>query len=344
RFLTLPLICAAIMLSQLDFEKVATPAFLVLSSLLVLTAINVPNPTVRLNDLGPIDSGPIHIGENGILNERLLYYGGTGLLNARRNDELPNFYWGIDGERSRNAQDPLIERLGIGLFGYSAGPKVYILDRLALADPLLSHLPMRQDTDWRIGHYERMIPDGYKETLQLGKNVIEDPDLAFFYDKLALITRGSLTNPQRLLEIWKINTGQYDHLIHADRYQYPTMQQLSLAEVSSLLPQTTGCDQAGPIIMDDSGIELHLPEASHDRWLNISLDHDDKYRIFYFLGDKNLAMQSIPTAYLPEPGGISLRTIKIPNSIVKSGFDRIRIIPLTTEDQSFCLGYIDFIP
>ena len=278
------------------------------------------------------------------MNERLLYYGGTGLLNARRNNELPNFYWGIDGERARNEKAPLIERLGIGLFGYYAGPDVYILDRLALADPLLSHLPMQQDVDWRIGHYERMIPPGYKETLQLEQNVIEDPDLALFYDKMSLITRGSLASPQRLLEIWKMNTGQYDYLINTDRYQYPTMQHVNLADVSTPLPQATACTANGPTIIDDSGIEISLPETSYDQWMHISLDHNDKYRVFYYAGDEQLTMQSIPTAYLPEPGGISVRTIKVPYSAARRGYDRIRIIPLSTEDQSFCLGYVNLAP
>lgn len=344
RFLTLPLICTAAILSQLDFKTISTPAYLVASGLLILVAINVPNPTIRLNDLGPIDSGPIHIGENGILNERLLYYGGTGLLNARRNDELPNFYWGIDGERSKNEKALLIERLGIGLFGYYAGPDVYILDRLALADPLLSHLPMQQDVNWRIGHYERIIPPGYKETLQLEQNVIEDPNLALFYDKMNIITRGSLTSPQRLLEIWKMNTGQYDDLINTDRYQYPNMVKMDLDEVSTPLPQATACSAAGPVIIDDSGIEILLPEISRGLWMHISLDHNDKYRIFYYNGEKQLAIQSIPTAYMPEPGGISVRTVKIPGTATRRGFDRIRIIPLTSEDESFCLGYVNFVP
>ena len=344
RFLTLPLICAAVILSQLDFKNVSIPAYLVASGLLILLAINIPNPTIRLNDLGPIDSGPIHVGENGILNERMLYYGGTGLLNARRNDDLPNFYWGIDGERSKNEKAPLIERLGIGLFGYYAGPDVYILDRLALADPLLSHLPMQQDVDWRIGHYERIIPAGYKETLQLEQNVIEDPDLALFYDKMNIITRGSLASPQRLLEIWKMNTGQYDHLIDTDRYKYPNLKRVNLAEVSTPLPSATACTAEGPIIMDDSGIEILLPVDSHSEWMHISLDHNDQYRIFYYYGEKELAMQAIPTAWLPEPGGISVRTIKVPNSAARGGFNRIRILPLTTEDQSFCLGYVNLVP
>jgi arabinofuranosyltransferase len=344
RFLTLSLICAAIMISQLDFERVSMPALVIASGLLLLISINVPNPTFRLNDLGPIDSGPIHVGENGILNERLLYYGGTGLLNARRNDALPNFYWGVDGERSRNAQDTLIERLGIGLFGYFAGPDVYILDRLALADPLLARLPMRQDANWRVGHYERMIPAGYKETLQLERNVIEDPDLALFYDKLTIITRGSLASPQRLLEIWKMNTGQYDYLIHSERFQFPTMQRIDLAKVSTPLPRATLCTASDPVSMDDSGIEIQLSQISHDQWLQIALDHNDKYRLFYYLGERESGTQTVPTAYLPEPGGISVRTLRIPTAIARKGFDRIHIVPLSTEDKSYCLGYIQLLP
>jgi arabinofuranosyltransferase len=343
RFLTLPLVCAVILLSQLDFSRISLSSWFIASGLLILMAVNIPNPTIRLNDLGPIDSGPIHLGENGILNERLLYYGGTGLLNARRNEKLPNFYWGIDGERAKNEKAPLIERLGIGLFGYYAGPEVYILDRLALADPLLSHLPMQQDVDWRIGHYERMIPPGYKETLQLEQNVIEDPNLALFYDKMNIITRGSLASPQRLLEIWKMNTGQYDHLIDAYHYKYPNLKRVNLAEVSPPLPSATACTAAGPIIMDDSGIEIVLPIDSRSEWIHISLDHNDKYRIFYYDGEKELAMQTIPTAWLPEPGGISLRTIQVPRTAARRGFDRIHILPLTTEDQSFCLGDITLV-
>ena len=203
---------------------------------------------------------------------------------------------------------------------------------------------MQQNVDWRIGHYERMIPAGYKESLQLEENVIEDPDLALFYDKMTIITRGRLTSPRRLLEIWKMNTGQYDHLINTDRYLYPTMQRKDLAEVSVSLPQNTACTAEGPVIIDDSGVEILLPETSHSRWMHISLDHNDKYRIFYFTGDQQIAMRSIPTAYLPEPGGISVRTLKTPGSVARRGFDRIRIIPLTTEDQTFCLGYVNFVP
>jgi arabinofuranosyltransferase len=345
RFLTLPLICAAVMIARLDFTHLPFPGLAIVSALLVLISLSVPNPTLRLNDLGPIDSGPIHVGENGILNERMLYYGGTGLLNARRNEKLPNFYWGAAGERFRNAREhTVIEQLGIGLFGYYAGPDIYILDRLALADPLLARLPMRQDVNWRVGHYERMIPAGYKETLLLGKNMIEDPNLALFYDKLSIITRGSLTNTVRLAEIWKMNTGQYDHLIHTAAFQYPDLKRMDLEFVSTPLPAGTPCADPGVSVMDDSGVEILLPALQKEKWLQLSLDHNDKYRIFYFRGEQQIGVQAIPTAYLPEPGGISIRTLRIPSSVVKQGFDRVHILPLTTDDGIFCLGHLLFIP
>ena len=59
--------------------------------------------------------------------------------------------------------------------GYYAGPTVHIVDPLALADPLLARLPPKRKINWRIGHFERTIPAGYRGTLRMGQNVLEDP-------------------------------------------------------------------------------------------------------------------------------------------------------------------------
>ena len=98
----------------------------------------------------------------------------------------------------------------IGFMGYYAVPGVYLLDTYALGDPLLARLPIPDPLHWRIGHFERALPGGYLETLRSGNNCIEDPDLALYYDKLRLITRGPLWSRERLLTIWKMNMGQYD--------------------------------------------------------------------------------------------------------------------------------------
>jgi arabinofuranosyltransferase len=43
--------------------------------------------------------------------------------------------------------------------------------------------------------------------------MIENPDLAEYYDHLQVIVRGELWSAERWGAIWKMNTGQYDHLI-----------------------------------------------------------------------------------------------------------------------------------
>jgi arabinofuranosyltransferase len=95
------------------------------------------------------------------------------------------------------------------------GREVHLIDRLALCDPLLARLPARREDDWRIAHYERVLPAGYVETFESGQNQLEDPNLALYYDKLRLIIRGDMWSAQRWQAIWKINTGQYDALLEA---------------------------------------------------------------------------------------------------------------------------------
>jgi arabinofuranosyltransferase len=74
-------------------------------------------------------------------------------------------------------------------------------------------MPLEDTRDFRIGHFHHIIPAGYEETLASGTNLIEDPDIASFYDKLSIVVKGPLWNWNRMVEIWKLNTGNHDHLI-----------------------------------------------------------------------------------------------------------------------------------
>jgi len=131
------------------------------------------------------------------------------------------------GEHARLT--PVGVRGAIGFFGYYAGPGLHVLDYHALGDPLLARLPA-VDRDpllaelfprlaarkWRIGHFVRRIPEGYVETLATGRNAIRDPDLAAYYDRLALVTRGPLLDPARLRAIWDLNGCR--HPVEIERY------------------------------------------------------------------------------------------------------------------------------
>jgi arabinofuranosyltransferase len=103
---------------------------------------------------------------------------------------------------------------GIGLFALAAGPTVHVVDAHALADPLLARLPLSSDR-WRIGHFVRNPPRGYLETLATGRNQIQDPDLAQFYDRLSLVVRGKIWSRERFRAIADFQLGRYDHFVAA---------------------------------------------------------------------------------------------------------------------------------
>ena len=102
---------------------------------------------------------------------------------------------------------------GIWMVGFYSGPTIHIIDVLRITEPLLSKLPPANITDWRIGHFSIPVPPGYANTIKSGNNVINDKDLGLYYDKLSIIIQGHLVDSKRLTEIWKMNTGEYDHLL-----------------------------------------------------------------------------------------------------------------------------------
>ena len=66
---------------------------------------------------------------------------------------------------------------------------------------------------WRVGHNFRQLPPGYRETVMYLENRLEDENLHEYYDIVCELTRGDLLSKDRLIVIWKFNTGQYDYLL-----------------------------------------------------------------------------------------------------------------------------------
>lgn len=99
---------------------------------------------------------------------------------------------------------------GIVVYEYSGH---YMVDRYALGDPFLSKLPAIYTPDWRVGHFYRDVPIGYKNTVKYDQNMIQNKSLSEYYEKIKLITRGPLFSKDRIKAIIDINTGKYDYLI-----------------------------------------------------------------------------------------------------------------------------------
>jgi arabinofuranosyltransferase len=209
RFFTMPLLLSVILVLNI-LKITSTITKVSFASLVLLLGFSSPNAnflSVRLEKA--VDS----LERTGITNERALYDEATGLLNQLKGNGLSNDYAMQRGLKLRARGNGVVEITNAGIIAYYAGPKIHILDIYALADPLLARLPVADPNHWRIGHFERTIPEGYMDSLKTGINKIKDPDLAEYYDVLTLITRGPINSRKRLTAILMINTGQYDYLI-----------------------------------------------------------------------------------------------------------------------------------
>ena len=163
---------------------------------------------------------------NGIGDERMFWFQNASLTRWRPDREMPAHTYAKTGREYRETDTHFTKVHGsVGFRGYFAGPKVHIIDYYALAEPLLARLPARYKKDWRIGHFIRVVPPGYEQTVATGKNLITDKDLAEFYDVLSVIIKGPIWTRERWAAIWKTNLGAYDHLIDRDRYRFQFQQQ-----------------------------------------------------------------------------------------------------------------------
>ena len=144
------------------------------------------------------------LGVSGVADERSWDYPDAGLLRWTRELPLPTGHW-VTYARSVHGQSRVMVRANIGLFGYFGGPTLYIIDVYGLSDPLLARLPAEQP--WRIGHFERAVPDGYEESVRTGVNHIRDAQIATLYDELKLIAQGRLWTRARWRAIRRLNLG-----------------------------------------------------------------------------------------------------------------------------------------
>lgn len=211
RFLAAPLFCTVIAVVA---SGVVPQGRLGAGLLAVVLVIGIAAPYSPVWGDAFYPCGLAYSKTTGIDDERGCYFGYTGLVRQTRGQAVtPNHYWMADGVKARSNPQKVQLARGVGMLGYGAGPETYIVDLNALGDPLLARLPVPPDKTWRIGHFERLIPAGYLESLASGQNLLCNAGLRAYYDHLQTITRGPLFSGARLAAVWKMNTGQYEGLL-----------------------------------------------------------------------------------------------------------------------------------
>jgi arabinofuranosyltransferase len=222
RFLSAPLcMCVACLMTSawLNVRRAALASVAIACCALLGHWSPLPAPEEYVAK--PIEA---YINRFGIHDERRLFFAVDSLSNASHmNPLMPNHPWSRAGFRLRGATNRVHVIEAIGHAGYFAGPTAHLIDHWALSDALLARLPA---VHGKYGHYPRVIPDGYVETLATHREHIVDPSLARYHSELESVIRGPVWAWPRFEAIWRLNAGSDGALL--DRYAYVRGPQVSI--------------------------------------------------------------------------------------------------------------------
>ncbi|MEN6626962.1 MAG: hypothetical protein ABFD69_12125 [Candidatus Sumerlaeia bacterium] len=271
-----------------------------------------------------------YIDRNGISDERAFYHGISGLDFASREDSRTRYSAAVpEGERA------VIPAAALGIAGFKAGAGAYMLDRYALADPLLARLPAKRSILWRIGHFERRIPDGYADTLRTGQNRLADPNLALFYDHLRRIISGPLLSGVRFKEILLFNLGRYDHLVDRELYSQPYTLTVDVPVRQAPLPTIAWNSRGNQIVSPRDGILVQLEHPAYASQAQVATDTHHAWAIEILRGGATVARLTLP----PDPvRGFARRTIDLPRDTWARGLDGMRLRPLSGQGEAIFGG------
>lgn len=186
RFFTYTILMFGIGIVRTNLDKRLS---IILFSILVI--YNILFPTSFRSVSSQAQRNPWMLGEDGISDEKLWYYPATGIARIRKEDSILLRL----ATKSMLSEENSKIAIGMnnGFVGFLSPSSRYLIDTVGLCDPLLARIP----GSGRVGHKERELPLGYKESVESGTNLIKDPELKSYYDSVMVLTRGELTGPGR---------------------------------------------------------------------------------------------------------------------------------------------------
>ena len=331
RFLALPLFASLLLMARLPIRSKTLWASAA-GALLVVGCTGTHLPLWSNSKFGDAAPKP-----SGIVDERAVYFHDRSLALAKRGTFLDPDW---PSAPRTGGRVNVVNTCGLmGTAGIDFGPYIHLLDECALADPLLARLPAVFNPEWRTGHYRRMIPEGYRESLETSTNQIRDPDLHHFYDQLRLITRSDrLLAVDRLRAIVAMNAGRYDREINRQYYRHAGAV-AALDQLGTLREAGTPADAQG-----NHGLTLPLaiscPPRRGRRYLDVTLDSDDRYTVTFLAGRRivsTLELGPIPE-YRRKPG-LTDYTLDVPGRARATAFDTI-VIAAVAGDNHYALGHL----
>jgi arabinofuranosyltransferase len=332
RFLALPLFASVLLMTRVVVTSSKTLWGTTAGVLLTVgcSATHVPLWSNSRNfDAAPKPSG--------IVDERGVYFHDHSLALAKRgtfrDPDWPSARW-------RGTTRHVINTCGLmGAAGLDFGPYVHLLDECALADPLLARLPAVFNPEWRTGHYRRMVPDGYRESLETSTNQLHDPNLHRFYDQLLLITRSDrLFSPDRLRAIVAMNLGRSSGDVDLAFYRHGGSM-ASLDQLATPRPVGSSYDAEGNHVLKQPLAITCAPRKGR-RYLDVTLDSNDRY-VLTFLAERRI-LSTLELGPIPEyrrTPGLTDYTVDVPARARSTAFDTIVVTP-GEGDEHYAIGHL----
>ena len=279
---------------------------------------------------------------SGISDERLYYYiSGYSLINSGRY----SFINGVNyNEPIEDKYDKVIDSCGgLGRLALNSGPNSYYVDTCALANPLLSKIPLAYDRkNWRIGHFLRHIPNRYNTAIKENTANLTDKNLTKYYKKIALITRGELWSAKRIESIVKMNLGYYNHWLNSytslEAQFQRKLKRLKKVEIpySKILERKkkiTGSTNRDTIsIKDGYYLSIDLGSSRNIDSFDISFDWNDEYLVHFLYQGKLVHYYMVQGSYVK---GLHHKFISLDKEIMA---DKIIITP-QRGDRRYRIGH-----
>jgi len=233
---------------------------------------------------------------HGIIDERRFYYVNSGLFSPSLDVTEPGH--GSRRLRADGRTAPIVMKWdAVGRCAFAAGELFHFVD-CWIVDPLLMRLPVWKPGEWRIGHFTRLVPDGYLESLASGEDRLAHPGLRAFYSDLRLVMRAPLWQHERLAALWRLWTGAHaDDIARfvADEYHNPPRRAVRQSE----LPRDARdgefwFDDPQAMVVGAGGLRIDFDGPVAAATLRISLSPWTKYRLTFLAGERELGSIELP--------------------------------------------------
>lgn len=270
------------------------------------------------------------IGANGIAEEKQFYFKTTGLLNWRTLESWPSHHFANIGREAALRGEVVALHPSVGMIGFFSGPSIHIIDPYGLADPLLSQLtPVYSGA--RPGHYYRIPPQGYEETIKSGESKFKNQLVGDLYSAITIVTKRDLFSKERLDTILSFMVGKFNPL--KEKYRKESMTSVDGLKISTPKKVGTHWADSSNTIIPPQGIRVFYNAPQPKGEIELSLDHNNEYLVRIFLED-DLVSEKIFHGTFPPGGGLDLRTLNSHGS-----FDSIYIYNISP-DPLASLGHV----